>query len=152
MAGEPARGYSWPPFAPGHELSIRHGIWSKRRVEPLVAELIAGVLVDRPDLGRFPEATAAWARAEARCLLLEDYLAAEGIASERGEKTLRFVAQFEREAREHRKTLGLDPHSEADLMRNRADAANSAWSLDKALEKGRQVLDLRSRDDGSEAA
>jgi hypothetical protein len=28
MAGKPARGYSWPPFEPGNQLSRKHGVWA----------------------------------------------------------------------------------------------------------------------------
>jgi hypothetical protein len=41
-----ARGYSWPPFEPGHTLSTRHGAYSPRRVEPLAAELVELALAD----------------------------------------------------------------------------------------------------------
>ena len=48
--GAEARRYSWPPFPPGHELSVRHGVWSRRRVDPLVQELVAGLRIALLDL------------------------------------------------------------------------------------------------------
>lgn len=47
---KPARSYSWPPFEKGNELSVRHGVWSQRKVDPVAEELSSGLLVDRPDL------------------------------------------------------------------------------------------------------
>jgi hypothetical protein len=35
MTREPARGYSWPPFEKGHELSIKSGTRSERKIAPL---------------------------------------------------------------------------------------------------------------------
>jgi hypothetical protein len=64
--GEPARGYTWRAFEAGHTVSTRHGVWSRRRVDPLVQELVAGLASDRPDLRAYPETLVAWARAEAR--------------------------------------------------------------------------------------
>ena len=46
----PARGYSWAPFAEGHELSMRHGVYSPR-AQGKRAELVrADLFATRPDL------------------------------------------------------------------------------------------------------
>ena len=79
MAGQPARGYSWPPFETGNEVGLRHGAFSKRRFEPLARELIEGVLAEHPHLGRHPEALASWADSEARAWLLRDWLTERGM-------------------------------------------------------------------------
>src|SRR5215207_2064540 len=62
--GGPARGYSWPAFEVGNWAGLRHGAVSPRRVDPLAAELVEGLLERRPDLADFPEATWAGGRAE----------------------------------------------------------------------------------------
>ena len=36
----PARGYSWPPFEPGHMLSVKSGIYSERFVTPRADEIL----------------------------------------------------------------------------------------------------------------
>jgi hypothetical protein len=140
MAGEPARGYSWKPFAEGHSVSTRHGAWSERRVSPLAQELVAGLLADRPDLERFPETVCAWARAEARCLMFDAYLISDKPDSERALKTARYVNAFERLAIELRARLGLDPRSEAELARDRAQASRELVNLDAIRERGRVAL------------
>jgi len=39
MSGGPKRGYSWPPFEPGHELSMRHGAYATLHLRPRVEEI-----------------------------------------------------------------------------------------------------------------
>jgi hypothetical protein len=141
-SGVPARGYSWAPFAPGHELSTRHGARSPRKVEPLAVELAEALLGDRPDLAAYPEATMAWARAEARCCLLSEWIAARGLIdpdSDQPTLGLRWLATFERQAAEFRATLGLDPTSEARLAKERADATRGAVDLERLRERGREA-------------
>lgn len=135
---KPGRGYSWPPFDKGNTVSRRHGVWSKRTWEPLAEDLFTGLLDDKPDLVVYPELLAAWARAEARCILLAEYLVdklTEG--DERSEKCLRFVHQFERLAHELRRELGLTPGAEADLARSRADAIRGEFDIEALATRGR---------------
>lgn len=136
----PARGYSWPPFTPGHTVSCRHGIWSQRTWEPLAEDLVGGLLEDKPDLGGYPELLAAWGRAEARCVLLSEYLIGRFTdGDERSEKVLRFVQQFERLAHDLRRELGLTPGSEADLARSRAEAIKGEVDLEALMARGREA-------------
>lgn len=78
------RGYSWPPFEPGHELSTVTGAHSERRVGPL-AEAIAAALLEAdttPAYVRDPSyaaAVRAYSRSEAVVSLLWDYLAGQDI-------------------------------------------------------------------------
>jgi hypothetical protein len=137
----PARGYSWPAFEPGHTKSTRHGIWSKRQVEPLAADLVTGLLSDRPDLNAYPELLMAWGRAEARCLLLADWFVQRGLFDDEGEERpgLRFVGQFEKLAADLRAQLGLTPGSEADLARSRADAIKGNLDIEGLAARGREA-------------
>jgi hypothetical protein len=141
----PARHYSWPPFEAGNEAATKHGVWSARRTDPLAAELVAGLVADRPDLSEYPEAVLAWARAEARCLLLADWLLDHGLMDGDGTPrgALRYVAQFERLASDLRDRLGLDPRSDAALRRERADAVRSAVDLEGIRARGRAALEAR---------
>jgi hypothetical protein len=101
-------------------------------------DLVAGLLEDKPDTGVYPELLAAWARAEARCILLGEYLVGRLTdGDERSEKVLRFVQQFERLAHELRRELGLTPGSEADLARSRADAIKGEFDLRALAAAGR---------------
>lgn len=140
----PARGYSWDAFEAGNTVAVRHGAWSGRRVHPLAAELVAGLLADRPDLAGYPETVEAWARAEARCLLLATWQADHGLLDDKGEVAGgRYVGQFERLASDLRHRLGLDPRSEAELLAARAEAARNVVDLDAIRRRG--VEALRSR-------
>jgi hypothetical protein len=133
----------WPKnaFPTDNTVSIRHGIHSRRKVDPLAAELVTGLVDSRPDLDAYPETIWAWARAEARCLLLETWLSDHPVVDEDGEPApvLRYVSQWERLASDLRTRLGLDPRSEAELVRSRADAAKGSFDLDALREKGRAI-------------
>lgn len=127
---------------PDNTLSLRHGLYSKRTVDPVAKVLVEALLEDRPDLAKYPETLWALARAEARCLLVDDFLSREGLFDEDGaaRPLLKYVAAWERVAAEHRRSLGLDPRGEADLVRSRAEAEHSVIDFDAAREKGRQAL------------
>jgi hypothetical protein len=74
-----------PPFAPGNRLAVggvgdlRHGAYPPRRTDPLAAELVDLVLTDPAtqylQAPHWRPAVWAWAKAEAQCQLLEEYLA-----------------------------------------------------------------------------
>jgi hypothetical protein len=146
MAGQPARGYSWPPFEKDNEVGLRHGAFSKRRIEPVAAELIVGVLAERPDLQRFPEALAAWADSEARAWLIRDYLNERGMFGAGGASTegaLKWLVAFDKRAEAGRKALGLDPRSELELRREATEAEASTLDLDALRQRGRKALEAR---------
>jgi hypothetical protein len=169
-----ARGYKWRSFDedrfddpdepyPDHRdyvasISTRHGAGSPRKVDPLAAELVGGLLERRPDLERYPEATFAWARAEARCLLLADWFLAHGLLDDKGKPTASesLLGQSERLAAQLRGELGLTPKGEAELAKSQSEAARSVVDLDGLRERGRQALAGRQalesaerlRDDG----
>jgi hypothetical protein len=141
---------SRPPFAAGNEASLRHGAFSKRRFEPVAQELMAGVLEDRPDLGRYPEALAAWADSEARAWLLRDWLTEHGmfIDGETAEGVLKWLVAFDKRAEAGRVRLGLDPRSEAELANAQADAERSVVDLDALRAAGREAIEARAARDG----
>lgn len=75
-----------PPFQPGHTLSLSHGAYSPRKVDPLARELVDLVLGDDtvPSYAKAPAYRAelwAWGRAEAQTQLLTEWLAKEGEAA-----------------------------------------------------------------------
>lgn len=78
--GGQARGYSWEPFKPGHEVNLVHGAYSAARVGE-AAEAIAAAITDRPGCPAYlknPEwgpRIAAYARAEAIVQLMWAYIA-----------------------------------------------------------------------------
>ena len=129
MQGKPSSG-RWPPnpFPEGNTSSLTHGIWSERRVNKPAEQLAAGLLEARPDLVGYPQAVWAWARAEARCLMLEEWLRDHRLVDNTGRPApvSRYLVQFERLAAEFRSKLGLDPKSEAELASSRAQATLDA--------------------------
>lgn len=154
------RGYSWPPFAAGHELSTLHGANSPRRVEPLADQIAASLLAhaDTPAWLRTPAyapAVRAWSRAEAVVSLLWDYLASQDIEAalgdvtttdederrRKGSSTRRTVSRrvvsvldqlhkHESRAANLRSRLGLDPLSRARLGR---DIGAARFDLARAI-------------------
>lgn len=131
----PARGYSWPPFEKGNTAALRHGAYSPRRVDPLAEEMVTAALVQAETEGSttgyllepsFRQSLWAWARAEARVQLLEEYLMArdvlgldaEGEVSGAAKLLLRYEASAERA----RDRLGLSPLARARLGRDVAAA------------------------------
>lgn len=147
-AGLPARGYSWPPFAPGHELAVKHGAYSPRRVDPLAAELVGLVLADDAVAylrePRWRPALWAWARAEAQVQLLTEYLEAKGAGVEGGvgdlgEERVRsaylLLHRAETRATTGRTRLGLDPLSAARLGRDKAATGVDVAKLMAELER-----------------
>ena len=71
-----ARHYSWPPFEPGNLVAVRHGAFSARLVSARANEVRQLLLVRYPYLAddAFIEAIERYARAEARALMLHDYI------------------------------------------------------------------------------
>ncbi len=154
--GEEARGYSWAPFAPGHELSMKSGAYSARKVDPIAVELSVGIVELRPDLAapEFMFAVHAWARAEARCILLADWLVDRVMVADDGEPLpmLISVARFEKQAADLRARLGLDPRAKAELDRQRVEATRSAVDLDAVRAAGRTAIDARASEQGAQDA
>jgi hypothetical protein len=162
-----ARSYSWPPFEPGntlgrkfepgHELSLKHGARSPRRVDPLAAAIVEAAL----DLARAEASTTAflldasygpalraWAVCEARCELVRAWLADHGgLDGVAGDGEIRpaadLLTRLENQALKHRERLGLDPLSRARLGRDVA-----AGRLDVALAMAR----LGDDEDGADVA
>lgn len=135
-----------PPFPPGNTLSIRHGAYSPRRVNPLAQELVDRTLSD-PATGylqapAWRAALWAWARAEAEVQLLDEHIARLGEQAENGIGDLADDAvrsahllkhRAETRATTQRTRLGLDPLSAARLGRDKTAAAVDAAQLMKTL-------------------
>ena len=134
-----------PIFASANLAHLTHGVWSDRKVNPLARELATGLVEERSDLAEHGAAVWAWARAEARCILLDEWFTDHPLVDEEGNTApaLRFVTQFENTAASLRTRLGLDPRSEAELARSRAEAHHSVYDLDALRERGREALAAR---------
>src|SRR5487761_1820062 len=139
-----------PPFTPGNESAVVHGARSERHVGPLAAQIAADLLADPdtpPHLHEplFASAIQAWARAEAVCRLLwqwldgkdvvgalsdlatttEDEEASGGMVHRKSvtrhmPSVLEQLRKFESQAANLRARLGLDPASAAKVGRDLA--------------------------------
>jgi hypothetical protein len=145
-SGIPAHG-TRPPFAPGNTLAVHSGHRTPRVYGVVAERLVAGLVEDRPDLGCYPEALAAWATAESQVALLRRHLSELGPLDEEGQPRkgiLDWLVRLENLAGRHRSTLGLDPRSEAQLAKERAEAATLAVDLEALAERGRAAMARRS--------
>lgn len=166
------RGYSWPPFEPGHELSTLHGAKSPRKVDPIAEGLVDWVTtadgLEHLREPRFLPAVWAWARVEATVQLLSDYCA--GLVVEQAtvpqrkgasSSPLEILRQHEATAATMRARLGLDPMSAAKLLRELTETSATARfaGLEAVREQGRQArlrriesIDAPPSGDGGDAA
>lgn len=136
--GKPARGYSWKQAEGGNTIAQKHGAFSDRVVDPVARELVGVVLTQVSYLGdpSYEPAVWAWARAEARVLVLSKWLDENGTLDADGvpRPALSALKDFERLASTARSRLGLDPLSRAQLGRDVAaqqvDLARLMSSLD----------------------
>lgn len=163
-APQPARGYSWPPFEPGHTASVRHGAHSER----LVSERASAILEElREQYVWLVEADAlvvqVLVESKARLEALNDYVT--GIIAGttkayplKGRPTTgveavpeRIWQQISRESRtvlDAASKLGFTPRDRAELARDTGVAAYFG-GRDDALRafaaEGRKLRQLRGR-------
>jgi len=137
--------YRWAQAQPGEPgPALQHGARSGLITDPLAAELAATLLEDRPDLATYPESVRAWARAEARTILLEDYHARVGFLDPDGNvRGGGRVDRYEAQAARLRERLGLDPLADATLRKAQAEAVHLVADLEQIRAKGRAILEAR---------
>jgi hypothetical protein len=114
---------NWPRVAkPGNELAKKHGAWSDKVIDPVARDLVERVLKQVGYLAdpSYEPAVWAWARHEARVLILNAWLDENGTLDEQGvpRPALGALKDFERLAASARARLGLDPLSRAQLGRD----------------------------------
>lgn len=140
---------------PGNELSLHHGAYSPRKVDPLARELVDMQLADQAvDYLKAPAYRAelwAWARAEAQAQLLIEYIAKLGEASgdgvgdlgdDRTRAAYLLLHRVEARAASARTRLGLTPLARArlgkDVAQGRAADADVALRMAQLHELERQ--------------
>lgn len=116
---------------PGNLLALKHGAYSPRRVDPLASELVERTLADQ-SVGflaapAYRPALWAWARAEARVQLLEEYLGPQvgDLGDERVTAAYRELHRCETRAATLRSQLGLTPLARARLGKDVAQARHA---------------------------
>ena len=145
----PARAYSWAPFTEGNKAAVTHGAYSVEVYGEVARELVTGVLADRPQLGRYRTAVAAWADVEAKCLVIREWLEDRGMLEDDGKvrPAVDLLLKLEGRADKARQRLGLDPRADAELARSTAEAHHAAADLDAVRAAGREALRARERAD-----
>lgn len=149
--GEPARRYSWPPFEAGNAVAVKHGAASRTGegtwrpvAERLVVELAeVAPWTTRPAFGA---AAWAWARAEAKVMLVSDWLDERGLLTADGEPrpAATFLERLEARAANARERLGLDPQAFVRLFTAlTASPSTDADALDALRAEGRRILEAR---------
>jgi hypothetical protein len=124
---------------PGNTLALSHGGWSDRIVNPLARELVAHAqgLVEYLRDPSYDVAVWAWARTEARVLVVSAWLDEHGTIDENGtpRPAAAQLLQWENLASKQRQRLGLDPLSRAalgrDVAASKLDLARLYEQLDK---------------------
>ena len=113
-------------FEPGHMLSVKHGAYSPRVVEPIARRLLDELQVTAASWIEEVDTSAltAWAHAEARCEVLRDWCATHGLLDAKGKPTgaSDLLLRCEKQAADQRSRLGLDPLARARLGRDTAQA------------------------------
>ncbi len=146
----PTGGKSWTlaPYQPGNTEALRHGAYSPRLVDPIAADLVDRMLSDA-DLGylqaaAYRPALWAWARAEAKVQLLEEYLGGRvgDLSRSRVTAAYRELHRAETRANSLRAQLGLTPLARARLGKDvaqarQADAAAVMAELHRLEQQGR---------------
>jgi hypothetical protein len=111
--GEPARGYSWPQFEPGHTISLAHGANSERTLAPLAAEIERRRIEEAPWLASplYLPAVRSLARCEAELELRWAWVDEHGLVDDDGNDRPGTVRLDRAEARaaKLREQLGLTP-------------------------------------------
>lgn len=148
--GGGARGYSWPPFQPGHELRLEHGARSTRRVTP-IAERYAAALAEVAPWTASPAFTGtvrSWAWAEGQAELLRAFLDEHGHFDAEGQErgAVRTYDRVEGRLAKMRDQLGLTPASAMKVLQTAADLAATTGNDDglRALQaEGARILEGR---------
>lgn len=144
------RGYSWPPFEPGHTLSLKHGADSPRQVQPVADELEAWLHEAAPwTRAQSNLATVkAWAWAEARAQLIRSWLDQHEAVNDEGEvpAAATYLERIEARAARLREELAQTPQSKAKLLAaltSIAVASGDDEGLAALKAEGGRILDAR---------
>jgi hypothetical protein len=156
---QPARGYSWPPFEKGNTLSVgnfgavRHGAYSDRIITEKADHIRGLLLSSYPYLAdeTFSEAVLRYCRAEARAVLLHDYVMEK--AETKGVEAVKpylwsEVRGADALAQKCGSDCGLDPAGHAKIARDLGMAANirgqqASIQIGSLQEQGRRLYELR---------
>jgi hypothetical protein len=144
------RGYRWPQFTAGNEMSLRHGAYSANRVRPVAEEIRAALPRVAPwtDREAFAGACASLAWVEAQLELLRAFVDEHGILDSDGGPAgaVVYMAKLEARAQSLRAELGLTPQALAKLLSSLVSVAVACGDddgLDALKAEGVAILDAR---------
>ena len=134
------RGYRWEPFQPGNQAGRRHGVWAADAHDE--AARVVSDLLPQADIERFPIVALIFAETWVRWRRAVADIAARGEMLGEGEDAkahplLPHESRLRRDLLDLVARFGLDPRAEAELARDRADAAKLTVDLDTVLARGR---------------
>lgn len=147
----PARGYSWPPFEPGNQAARKHGVWAKDVNDAaleIVSELYLPEVVERyPAMALIGAQT--WERRRRALVDIEErgMVLFDDKGEARAHPLLAHVATWERTLLELSKRFGLDPRSDVELARGRADAQGAVFDLEALRARGRDAIEARESEE-----
>jgi hypothetical protein len=143
--GEAARGYSWPTATDGNTIAETHGAHSAARWRPLAEQLAAEVVESAPWLSRpsFRLTVLAWAAAESKAALVDDFLDRVGLLTEKGDPrpANNLADRLHARAAHLRAAMGLDPASFGRLLVTFAAAPGAEDALAALQAEGRRLVE-----------
>lgn len=141
---EPVHERRHPPFEGGNQAARTHAVYAADvtdKAREVLQWLYAPELVERyPAIALM--GAEVWVRRRRALTYIED----EGLVDGDGDANplLVVVDRCERRLLDLSKRFGLDPRSEVEVRRVRADAALAGFDLDQAVAAGREVIDARA--------
>lgn len=156
--GDPARGYSWPPFEPGNRVAEKHGARSDRAVLPLAGQLLDAMAEVAPHAAdpAFRATLERWAYATAQARLLRRWLEEHGPLDDDGEVrgAATYLQRVEATAAKAEEQLGLTPRAWAQLVATLAQVEGQPGSeglADGVRTVGARLVEQRRRQRAIEA-
>ncbi len=145
---QPARGYSWPPFQPGHTLSTVHGAESPRVIAAKAKEVHEALLECAPYLAedKFLPAVNRYLTAAAREALLDNHIQSVSASKGAGAVPLRMWEQVTAAARLAAKLgsdLGLDPLGHARIRALSAGAEATQAAMTDLRQRGAALVEAQ---------
>lgn len=152
----PARGYSWPPFAPEHTLSTVHGADSARAIAAKATEVHEQLLTIAPYLAetKFIPAVDRYLKAAAREALLHDHITKVSAEKGAGAVSSRLWEQATAATRLAAKLgsdLGLDPIGHARIRALSTGADLGQATLDDLKAQGQATTGYQANAIAAEA-
>ncbi len=145
----PARGHSWPPFQPGHQLSRTHGAYSVNAIAERAKEVHLALLEVAPWLNeeRYAPTVHRYLMAAAREALADKALTESARFSPRLAEAATAAARL---AWSMADALGLTPGGHARLKVLVAEATSAETSIADLAERGRAIREARASEFAAE--